>query len=187
MFVYGNDADGNPCNFDDLIDLDDLGNKIYQYEVASGIKLRISKSNINVGSRLYTCVSHKDCVFRARFGPTRGNKKLVLKPHHNLNHCGIDRNGKYENGRKFKTQLQFSIGDSVDKIKEVKHAKPVPRDVMKAVRTIKGKTTTYNQGHQVLAKRDLLDKVNSNKSYELIIPYLEQFQKKIQIQLQFTN
>ena len=42
MFVYGNDADGNPCNFNDLTELDDLTKKIRKYEAASDFKLRVS-------------------------------------------------------------------------------------------------------------------------------------------------
>ena len=177
MFVYGNDVDGNPCNFDDLMDLEDLTKKIRKYEVASDIKLRISKSNSKVGSRLYTCVSHENCVFRARFGPQRGNKKLVLKTH-NLHHSGIDRQGKYANGKNFKQQLATTIGVNVEKIEGVKHSKPVAKDVVKASRTLQCNNPSYNQGHQVIAKKNVIDKFESKKSYELIIPYLKEFTKK---------
>ena len=177
MFVYGNDHEGNPCNFDDITDLDDLTKKILKYEVASDLKLRISKSNSKVGSRLYTCVSHKNCVFRARFGPKRGNKQIVLKTH-NLYHSGIDREGKYDNGKKFKQQLAATIALTVDKIEEVKHSQAVPKDVVKAARMLQGNTPSYNQGHQVISKRNGLNKFESKKSYELIIPYIEEFKKK---------
>ncbi len=177
MFVYGNDADGNPCNFDEFTDLDDLSKKIIKYEVASDLKLRINKSNSKVGSRLYTCVSHKNCGFRARFGPRRGDKKLVLK-RHNLYHSGIDRHGKYDNGKNFKQQLSATIGITVDKIEEVKHSKAVANDVVKAARVLQGNNASYNQGHQVISKKNLLNKYESKKSYELIIPYLEEFKRK---------
>jgi hypothetical protein len=49
---------------------------------------------------------------------------------------------------------------------------------MKAARLMQGNNTTYDQGHQVLAKRDAVDKFQSKKGYELLIPYLEEFQKK---------
>ncbi len=177
MFVHGNDPEGNMCNYDDIKDLDDLSKKIREYEVATDIKLRIQKSNSKVGSRLYTCVSHKNCVFRARFGPKRGNKKLILK-NKKLCHSGIDREGRYDNGKRFKNQLSATIGVPIEAIEDVKHGKPVARDVVKASRNLTGNNPSYNQGHQYVAKKICLDKFESKKSYELIIPYIEEFKKK---------
>ena len=60
-------------------DLEEVSQKIEMYEFESKNKLRISKSVATVGSRLYTCVAHEGCQFRAAFGPRRGDKQLVLK------------------------------------------------------------------------------------------------------------
>ena len=46
-----------------------------------------------------------NCVFRARFGPRRGDKKLVLK-FNNLYHSGIDRKGKYDSGKNLNSNYQ---------------------------------------------------------------------------------
>jgi hypothetical protein len=120
---------------------------------------------------------NKECKFRAQFGPRRGDKKILLKTF-NLYHNGFDQNGVYDNGKKFKQQLTSKMGDTVEMIKNVKHSKPVAKDVVKAAKTLQGEKPTYNQGHQIISKRKNLDKFESKKSYELLIPYLEEFKKK---------
>ena len=56
---------------------DELSWNIPNYEIESNIKLRISNSCPATGSRVYTCVSHHHCNFRASFGPIRSTKKLI--------------------------------------------------------------------------------------------------------------
>ena len=65
-----------PIVFQSLIDLSDA---IGYYEKQSHNRLRIERSSYN--SRLYSCVSHIDCPFRARFGPRLADGGIVLKKH----------------------------------------------------------------------------------------------------------
>ncbi len=178
MFVYGNDIEGNYKGFDDIRDMDDLSIKITQYEREADIKLRIEKSSNVIGSRLYTCVSHNNCMFRARFGPRRGDKKIILKNTAVLFHCGIDRDGQYENGKLFKQQLDGKVGDTIETIESIKYSKVVAKDIVKATKSVKKNVLTYNQGHQVLSKSEKLKKIETKKNYEKIIPYLQEFKLK---------
>ena len=77
------------------------------------------------------CVSHKECKFRAQFGPRRGDKKILLKscnPFHN----GIDRFGRYDNGKNFKQQITTTISPNIGLVESVKNPRPVAKDVVKA-------------------------------------------------------
>ena len=115
---------------------DELSRKITHYEIESGINLRISKSCPQTGSRMYTCVSHHHCNFRASFGPIRSSKKIVLKRNH-LYHNGIDRLGQYNNGANFKTQIIEKITPIISQIKKVKSDKPVCERCCKGCSNIK--------------------------------------------------
>ena len=144
------------------------------HEFESGMKIRIDKSTPAINSYTYTCVGHKGCKFRAQFGPRRGDKKLVLKsckPFHN----GIDRFGKYDNGKKFKQQITTTISPNIELVAIVKNAKPVPKDVVKATKEFTGTLPSYNQAHQVLSKNEERTKFQQHKNYKLLIPYLEEF------------
>ena len=162
-------------NFE-MNNLDELSRKITHYEIESGINLRISKSCPETGSRIYTCVSHHHCNFRASFGPIRSSKKIILKRNH-LYHNGIDRLGQYNNGANFKTRITEKITPIIAQIKKVKSDKPVANDVVKAARTLNSEMITYDQAQKVLLKVKVGNKVESTKSYELIIPYLNEFKR----------
>ncbi len=157
-------------------DLEEVTEKISLYELESKIKLRIQKSVNAIGSRLYTCVSHEGCNFRASFGPRRGNKDLILKKCH-LVHSGYDRGGKYDNGKLFKQNITHLVGPVVSKVELVKTGKPTGNDVVKATKNLEGQDCKYPQAHKVIAKKIAIDRYDSKLSYQLLVPYLEQFQK----------
>ncbi len=161
-----------------ILSLDDLSKKITYYEECADIKLKVSKSDTKIGSRLYTCISHLNCCFRARFGPRRGNKNIVLKAGYNINHEGLERNGVYMDGRKFKQSITKSIGPIIDQVKMVKSSKPVAKDLVKASRSLHGKKPSYGQAHKVINGNEIREKIEAKKNYQFIIPYLEEFQKK---------
>ena len=117
-----------PKEFESLVDIDYL---IDEYERTSGFRLIIRKSNNR--SRTYHCGSHVGCCFRARFGTKRGTEKIILKG----TMTKLTHNGKNApataNGRAHKKRLKGRFDDVVSHLTEVKDAKPVPKDVMKAV------------------------------------------------------
>lgn len=156
--------------------LDELYRKIMHYEIESNITLRRDKSNPRIGYCVYSCVSHKNCTFRASFGPIRSSKKIVLKNCY-LYHNGIDQCGTYDNGKLFKTRITEKITPIIEKIEALKSYKPVPNDIVKAAKTLNGDRIKYDQAQKVLLKVKGANKIESRKSYELIIPYLEEFKK----------
>ena len=127
--------------------------------------------------RLYTCVSHTECKFRARFGPRRGDKQLVLKSSF-LYHSGRDRKGTYNCGRKFKHPITHTITPVIDKVQSVKSANTVAQDIVKATKALEGKQSTYPQAHKVLLKKKAADNLDGKASYyQLLIPYIDEFVK----------
>jgi hypothetical protein len=170
IFVYNSEYN----NFPDIRDVEDLFHKISFYEIESGIQLRIKKSEPKINSYLYTCMSHKECKFRAKFGPRRGDKKLILKSVHPY-HNGIDRFGKYDNGKHFKQRITTNITPNIEKVELVKSSKPVPNDVVKATKEFGGRRHSYDQAHQVMAKSEKNNKKQQKKNYGLLIPYMDEF------------
>ena len=160
----------------EFVDLDEVSDKIAKYEMENNVKLKICKSNASIGSRLYTCVSHTECKFRARFGPRRGDKQLVLKSFY-LYHSGQDRNGTYNCGRKFKHPITHTITPVIEKVQSVKSANPVAQDIVKATKALEGKQSTYPQAHKVLLKKKAADNLDGKASYQLLIPYIDEFVK----------
>ena len=65
----------------------------------------------------------------------------------------------------------------ISKIKTVKSDQPVPNDILKAARTLTGEIIKYDQAQKVLLKVKVGNKIESRKSYELKIPYLNEFKR----------
>jgi MULE transposase domain len=60
---------------------------------------------------------------------------------------------------------------------ERKFVGPMAKDVVKAAANVKGAAVTYNQGYRAVKAQDKDDVMSNNDSYEVIIPYLHQFQE----------
>ena len=57
----------------------------------------------------------------------------------------------------------------------VKNSEPLPVDVIKTTQSFIGKTPSYNEAWRALKDKKINDKQYEKRSYELLIPYLEQF------------
>ena len=112
-------------------DFDHLSNFICDYETQSKCKLRVMKSNSKIGFRLYACVQHLNCSFKASFGRRREDHHLILKKF-NRQHTGVNRDNTASDGRRWKNRTQGRLKPSVAGIEKVKVAPPVPFDVIKA-------------------------------------------------------
>lgn len=172
MFVHNEDGYET-----EIKSIQHLFSKIRNYEVESGVSLRTWRSQPKKGAYLFDCISHKGCKFSAKFGPRRGNKQTIFK-HGNLRHKGKDRNGRYDDGHAFKQHITEIMEPIVDTVQSIKNNPPVANDIVKATKTLSGKTVVYDQAHQVLSKAVANNKFESQKNYELIIPYLEKFREK---------
>jgi hypothetical protein len=58
----------------------------------------------------------------------------------------------------------------------VKEHDPIPKDVVKAAANVSGKGITYNQGFRAITLAKSINNEVDNDSYQLIVPYLHQFQ-----------
>jgi hypothetical protein len=95
-----------------------------------------------------------------------------------MNHCGVlmsktSRNGK----RKRKQRLKRNLKETLQQVLMVKNDGPMAKDVVKAAANVKGAAVTYNQGYRAIKAQDKVDVMSNNDSYEVIIPYLHQFQE----------
>ena len=77
-----------------------------------------------------------------------------------------------------KKPISEYINPIIKQIRMVKSSEPVANDIVKATRSIEGKIPTYNQAYKVLAKNNETDRFMSMESYQLVIPYLEEFRKR---------
>ncbi len=101
---------------------------------------------------------------------------MVLKKY-NDEHSGYDRYGVYTKGHRLKQHISQTIAPVIETIKEVKRAKPVAHDVVKASRSLHGRQPTIKQGNKVLENAREREKVEAKRSYQFLIPYLTQFQQ----------
>ena len=84
----------------ELNNMDDLIAKISNYERNSNTRLFITKSSCSIGYRQYKCASHRDCPFKATFGPTGSPPKIILKGNY-LYHDGLYREDLNHDGIRF--------------------------------------------------------------------------------------
>ena len=130
-----------PIEFNSLADIDDL---IDEYEARSGFRLVIIRSNTH--ARTYVCQSHIGCCFRVRFGPKRGTDNIIFKANMARSyHDGKPAPKTAKGGRALKKRLKGRLESVVDHVANVKHAKPIAQDVMKAAASLKHVSMTYNQ------------------------------------------
>ena len=119
-----------------------------------------------------------NCEFFAKFGLRYRSSKIVIKKH-NLNHTGVYTEGRGKDGRAPKTARQGIIDDSIESVLKIKASDPVPSDIMKSSHVVQGIGTSYNQAyHRALNLESLSRQIKNEESYQLIIPYLQEFHNK---------
>ena len=62
-----------------LKNMEELKCKIARYELESNTRLRLHKYQEENNYCQYKCASHKNCTFKATFGPKGANNIIVLK------------------------------------------------------------------------------------------------------------
>jgi hypothetical protein len=67
---------------------------------------------------------------------------------------------------------------TLEQVIMVKEHDPIPKDVVKAAENVSGKGITYNQGFHPITMAKTINNEVDNDSYQLIVPYLHQFQEK---------
>lgn len=149
--------------------------KIAEYEQESHSRLVIKKSGRG-NYAVYECGLHNNCYFQAVFGPVGKDHTIYCKKA-KVGHSGSMKNIKsYRTGRKPKQRLQIVVEDAVNKIKEVKHAIPTPKDLQKAVAINNKMAITYQSSVHALKTIKTKQSLEDETSFQYIIPYLKKFE-----------
>ena len=155
--------------------LQELDKDVDAYEDMSGVRLVIVKSTDT--SRNYVCRTHISCPFNARFGTTRNSGKITLKQSKcNIKHSS-NKAPDHARGRSHKKRLKGRLDEALANIVKNKKKEPTPHDLIVSTATANGKTTTYNQAYRYLQKVKETRWDHGDKSYELLIPYLDKFKE----------
>jgi hypothetical protein len=171
--------------FDNLITIE---KNIAEFEKESNIILKIRCSNPTKLFREYVCNSHNNCPFFCCFGPDIKSGSKICAKKSNLNHYGtVMTNRSKNNKRKRKQRLKGSLQQTLEQDIMVKEDEPIPKDVVKAAANVSGKGITYNQGFRAIKAGNTTTNEVNDGSYQLIVPYLIQFEKIIQDQRYITN
>jgi MULE transposase domain len=159
-----------------FMDLEQVTQKIAEFEKDNDMRLTIKHSVPKRSFREYICNSHVDCPFFCRFGPSERESTQIKAKRCNLNHKGLVKSKVSVDGkRKLKKRIKGFLKDTLDKVTMVKNDDPIPKDVVKAAANVSGEVVTYNQSFRALKADKEKNFVTVMDSYNLIIPYLEQF------------
>ena len=164
-------------------DLNKVTQAIENYQKESQIHLKVLKTIQERGHRVYRCKQHEGYQFRVATGLRIADQKIIFK-NCNLKHTGkvLAPFGK----RKWKERKQGLLTENIEHVMKAKCADALPEDVVKAKQSFKGNTPLYNEAWRALKYKKINDKMEENRSYELIVPYLEQFVVKIETPLLIT-
>jgi hypothetical protein len=100
----------------------------------------------------------------------------------NLKHRGVPMSKYLRDGkRKRKQRIKGFLKDTVEQVSMVKTDDPVPKDVIKAAANVSGEMVTYNQSYRAIKADEETNYHSANYSYSLLIPYLNKFNKLIQV------
>jgi len=169
----GEEEKGDETLYESMAQIDSA---IDKYEDRSGNRLIIRTSG--TGTRTYICVTHFHCCFRAKFGKVRGGEQTILnRDKSNAYHCGPLIPPKEGKSRARKKRVKGRLEPVVDAIMMVKDDNPLPKDVRKAAANLGGMSTTYNQSYRVVASVAQKQLQQDKLSFQLIVPYLENFMK----------
>jgi len=153
---------------------------IEQYEDMSGIRLAIRSSM--KGGKVYCCTSHENCSFRVKFGRFRSTTKrpmigLGLKPKYsNFIHCGAVLPEK-PSGRAGKRRIKGKLENVIRVASDVKSLPLTAMDVRKGAVSLEQVDVNYQQSYSVLARSKRETNRLGKKSFETIVPYLQEFSK----------
>jgi hypothetical protein len=128
--------------------------------------------------REYVCNSHIECPFFCRFGPSKRESIRIKEKRNNLNHNGMVKSKVCVDGmRKLKQCIKGFLNDTLDKVTMVKNDDRIPKDVIKAAANVSDEVVTYNNCFCALKADKERNYVTVMESYNLIIPYLNQFKE----------
>jgi hypothetical protein len=155
--------------------LEDVVGAVDEFEESTGIRLVTIRSDGLC--RQFKCASHHDCPFRAKFGPLRGKSTIVAKaPLCTLNHKGATKT-KSADGRAPKRRLKAKVAPVVEAVQEHTHGTPKPKDVKKAASNKAALLLNYNQAYRAVRTNTKSGIRYGDTSFQLIGPYLEEFEK----------
>lgn len=156
--------------------LEELDQAIDSYERRSGFRLVIRKSGGL--SRAYSCGSHRDCCFRAKFGKIRGEDFMVLKrfkastvTFHTASAPILT-----AKGRAHKLRLKGRIEPILEKAATFSSdGQPRAKDIMAAAAILETPILTYHQSYRVIQQSNCYRREQEKLSFQSIIPYLHKF------------
>lgn len=153
----------------------DIDQDMDEYEAISGYRFIIQKSTAI--SRQYRCRSHVGCTFVAPFGRKRGTDFIILKVTltHPI-HFGPEA-PKPKGGRGHKQRCKGRLEPILDHVACIKDSFPVAKDVMKAAANMHAREVTYSQAYRTVTDAAYQKWEYDKDSFEMIIPYLDKFDK----------
>ena len=154
--------------------LDDVNPIVTTYEIQTGNRLRILRSERNK-YRLYRCVAHVNCTYEVLFGRRRLDGNYILKRINNK-HVGVHSAARARDGRRWKERRAGKLDKFVVQVLKTKKEPPIPADIVKTA-TSNGEVIPYYAAYRVLNDESKAASEERKLGFQLIIPYLDKFKE----------
>ncbi|MFM8620544.1 MAG: hypothetical protein ACKOCL_00780, partial [Candidatus Nanopelagicaceae bacterium] len=169
---YKKDKTSEATHYADIVE---VKNKIAEYHQATGKRLVIRRKDGE--ARTFHCAKNFKSSFKAKFGPNRGGNTLILKEAKCVPfHCGAVIS-ELPGGRSEKAFIKNNakILAAASMVPLAKHDPSKPLDMKHAAANLQSTLLSYNQAFRVNCDSAFAELRKSFLSFQLIIPFLEQF------------